>query len=92
MPFPANPGIFPNSPANRPRLFDPGRWARVVYIFWPFPKTNKSGGTRSFVEGSSDPSQLARGFLSTAVQAVQDHLDNNPTNPKNGGQRDTGKL
>ncbi|KAI0505582.1 hypothetical protein F5B22DRAFT_514556 [Xylaria bambusicola] len=46
-----------------------------------------AGGTRSFAEGSPDPSQLARGFFSAAVQAVQDHLDND----NNGGLRPGGQ-
>ncbi|KAJ3579141.1 hypothetical protein NPX13_g1423 [Xylaria arbuscula] len=44
-----------------------------------------SDGTRSFGDGRSDPSQLARGFFSAAVQAVQDHLDDDNGRP--GGQK-----
>ncbi|KAI1756272.1 hypothetical protein F4782DRAFT_327356 [Xylaria castorea] len=41
-----------------------------------------SGGTRSLEEDHSDSSQRVRGFLSAAVNAVQDHLDN--SNSSNG--------
>ncbi|KAI1633034.1 hypothetical protein F4809DRAFT_51822 [Biscogniauxia mediterranea] len=45
------------------------------------------GDTRSLGEDHSDPSQRVRGFLSAAVNAVQDHLDNNNSNQGAGGQR-----
>ncbi|KAI1392654.1 uncharacterized protein F4822DRAFT_425857 [Hypoxylon trugodes] len=44
-----------------------------------------SGDTRSIGEDHSDSSQRVRGFLSAAVNVVQDHLDNN--NQGSGGQR-----
>lgn len=45
-----------------------------------------SGDTRSLEEDHSG-SQRVRGFLSAAVSAVQDHLDNNNSSPGPGGQR-----
>lgn len=46
-----------------------------------------SGDTRSLGEDHSDSSQRVRGFLSAAVNAVQDHLDNNNSNQGPGGQK-----
>ncbi|KAI0593255.1 hypothetical protein F4775DRAFT_578601 [Biscogniauxia sp. FL1348] len=46
-----------------------------------------SGDTRSLGEDHSDPSQRVRGFFSAAVNAVQDHLENNSSNQGPGGQR-----
>ncbi|KAI0419089.1 hypothetical protein F5X98DRAFT_336184 [Xylaria grammica] len=46
-----------------------------------------SGETRSRGEDRSDSSQLVRGIFSAAVNAVQDHLENNNGNSGSGGQR-----
>lgn len=45
-----------------------------------------SGDTRSLGDGHSD-SDGVRGFLSAAVNVVQDHLDNNNNNGSPGGQK-----
>lgn len=47
-----------------------------------------SGDSRSLGEDHhSDPSQRVKGFLSAAVNAVQDHLDNSDKVPGGGGQK-----
>ncbi|KAI1077201.1 hypothetical protein F5B20DRAFT_593012 [Whalleya microplaca] len=46
-----------------------------------------SDDTRSLGEDHSSSSQQVRGFLSAAVNVVQDHLDNNNSNKGPGGQR-----
>ncbi|TGJ75505.1 hypothetical protein E0Z10_g10986 [Xylaria hypoxylon] len=45
-----------------------------------------SGDSRSLGEDRSDSSQRVRGFLSAAVNAVQDHLDNSNSSKGPGGQ------
>ncbi|KAI0468127.1 hypothetical protein F4859DRAFT_215536 [Xylaria cf. heliscus] len=50
-------------------------------------RTGSGDATRSLEGDHSDSSQRLRGFLSTAINVVQDHLDNNNNDNGPGGQR-----